>query len=68
MSKQQDAKKAQGYTPTHDPRTCGNCLHFRSEFEAPGQYGYRKEINIRCGIGNFSIKKMGTCNFFVKKQ
>jgi len=68
MSKQQDAKTAQGYTPKAEPTTCGNCIHFRSELDAPEKYGYQKEINIRCGLGGFAVKKLGTCNQWAKKE
>lgn len=67
MSKQQDAKEAQGYTPKADPQTCGNCVQFRSEFGPAGIYGYRDEKNIHCGLGGFAVKKLGTCTQFVKK-
>ena len=68
MSKQQDAKKAQGYEPK--PRVCGSCAHFLSDIiDEPTKYNpsYQRETNMRCGLGGFAVKKMGTCNQFEKK-
>lgn len=64
MSKQSEAKIKQGYIGKPTPRTCMHCKHFRSEkikMETPwGEY--TKETLMRCGVGGFAVKKMGTCN------
>ena len=61
MSKQQDAKTIQGYTPKALPQFCSACIHYRSEF-IKNQWQFTEEKNIRCGLGGFAIKKQGTCN------
>lgn len=65
MSKQTQAKEAQGYVPKAVPQVCCNCAHFVSDkVEREGCFGgvYVDEKNLRCGIGGFAVKKMGTCN------
>lgn len=65
MSKQSDAKKAQGYVDKATPMTCSNCAHFKSEKVDIGIYSpYITDKNIRCGIGGFAVKKNATCNKF----
>jgi hypothetical protein len=68
MSKQSDAKEAQGYT--RDPLNCSTCKHFTSEIEQVHSYGhtYSKETNLRCGIGGFAVKKMDRCNRWEKME
>lgn len=80
MSKQSEAKKAQGYR-INAPR-CGNCRHFLSD-TAPIEWMVRmndeqvsngraaaydldlpqnrREVNLRCGIGKFAVKKTAHC-------
>ena len=53
-------KEEQGYQEKPIFPMCSNCANFRSEF-IPTNYGYNEEKNIRCGIGGFAVKKMGTC-------
>lgn len=68
MSKQSDAKVAQGYEAKPAARTCGNCAHFASDkVERVGYMGgiFIDEKNIRCGLGGFAVKKMAVCNLFV---
>jgi hypothetical protein len=73
MSKQSEAKAAQGYMP--NPMACANCMHLKFEMElprwmqeenlqSPGRYGDGQALqkNLRCGLGGFAVKKMGTCN------
>lgn len=75
MSAQSNAREKQGYTAKAIPMTCGNCAHFLSErvnknAAFMGQSGvseYWENINMRCGIGGFAVKKMGTCNEFAGK-
>lgn len=74
MSKQQQAKEAQGYQ--EKPRNCGNCAHRayevvlsewmrhtnsiqRREIYSADRHG--SERNQRCGIGGFAIKKTASC-------
>lgn len=77
MSKQSEAKEAQGYTTA--VRNCGNCANLTSERALPawmvrdneersriGMPPYPVETfgvekNLRCGIGGFTIKKTATC-------
>jgi len=67
MSKQSEAKRAQGYVSKAVPQTCKTCQHFRSEsvfdYEFRGKQYYR-DANLRCGKGGFAVKKMGTCRFW----
>jgi hypothetical protein len=63
MSKQSEAKIKQGYVPKAIPQTCANCASLEilpqtSDFSAAG---------LRCKIGGFAVKKMGTCNEFSGK-
>ncbi len=60
MSKQSDAKKAQGYDERINLKTCGNCYYFTSDkYE---RIFYPEEKNLRCGIGEFAVKKSRTCD------
>lgn len=65
MSKQSDAKKQQGYVAKAIPKTCVNCSSFL--FETFNRNGWSEEKNLRCGIGGFAVKKMGSCNEFDPK-
>lgn len=70
MSKQSDAKKAQGYVAKAVPKTCGNCEHFtydRIQPYGPGS-SYWENKNLRCEFGGFAVKKMATCNEFLAKE
>lgn len=65
MSKQAEAKEQQGYTPKAEPRTCATCRHFQFATLVSREWcgkEYYKDTNLRCGIGGFAVKKMGTCN------
>ena len=65
MSKQSEAKERQGYVPKALPRTCCNCAHFKMDTETKTtQWGqsWTVDTNLRCAIGGFAVKKMGTCN------
>jgi hypothetical protein len=54
MSKQSEAKLAQGYSTK--PMNCGNCAH---RWFMLGRHGVEREQ--RCEIGTFAIKKTATC-------
>lgn len=61
LSKVAKAKAAQNYTPKADPKFCMTCNHFLSD-KVDNGYGFMKEVNIRCAIGGFKVKKKGTCD------
>ena len=63
MSKQTDAKAAQGYVEEIDPDRCGNCAHLTSEKTTVdhGYWPYTEEKKLRCSVGGFKIKKNGGC-------
>ena len=63
MSKQSEAKKSQGYVPKATPQVCMNCARFAMDKTDNG-HGYIEDKNMRCIIGKFAVKKMGTCNYF----
>ena len=72
MSKQSDAKAAQGYEPKPIVRNCGSCAHFKCEIEVlKGYFAWSDpreiERNKRCGIGSFAIKKTATCALWLAK-
>ena len=65
MSKQSEAKAAQGYVnkPVHN--TCSNCDQFSSDFSIKrGYFGgvYKKEVLMRCSMGDFKVGKTSVCN------
>jgi len=63
-SRQQIAKETQGYIPKFVPKNCSTCEYFEVTKEKRNEgYGdYIKETDIRCGFGNFVVKKQGVCN------
>jgi hypothetical protein len=80
MSKQSEAKAAQGYDPKPEPSTCGNCGHFQCDMTLPtwmarenevlsvsNKWGpeHKRETNLRCGLGGFAVKKSATCKKFI---
>jgi hypothetical protein len=70
MSKQSEAKENQGYNPKPVLPICSNCKNYLSDSkEEQGAFGgvWHKEINIRCGIGGFAIKKQGNCKLHEPK-
>lgn len=62
MSKQGKAKFAQDYDPNPIFPICSNCVHFTCD-KIPSAWNkdFIQEKNIRCGIGEFAVKKQGTC-------
>jgi hypothetical protein len=83
MSKQSEAKAAQKYSPSLVLPTCNNCVNFTADRVLPEwmiksnerysnseftleKHGVQK--NLRCGIGGFAVKKMGSCNLFVARS
>ena len=61
------AKESQGYDPKPVLPTCGNCANFASDHVKSQWCDFVEERNMRCGIGHFAVKKMGTCNIHVFK-
>lgn len=68
MSKQSEAKQAQGYKK--NPDTCSNCAHFQSEIVNHTEYygDWIKEKNKRCSVGGFAVGKNSTCNIHAPKE
>ena len=67
MSKQSEAKYLQGYVDKAEPRVCMTCAQYRSvivKANRHGYGGYSEEKNKHCGVGGFSVKKMGTCDLW----
>ena len=65
MSRQSKAREKQGYAPKAVPLVCANCIHFDSVRTAVTSFfgdPYVSESLLRCALGDFSVKKMGTCN------
>ena len=72
MSKQSEAKLAQGYIPKPTPNVCSRCNYFALDKNMVS-YGlsnntYTEEKNIRCELGGFAVKKNSTCNKFEVKK
>lgn len=70
MSKQSEAKQAQGYEQKPVITVCKNCKHFKFKIEEYVPFGgvYYLDKEIRCGIGGFAIKKMATCKLYERKD
>jgi len=67
MSKQSDAKAAQGFSKK--PRQCNNCTHYRSDIKTIVEYwgDVTKESNKRCSIGGFAVGSSSSCDLYAKK-
>jgi len=77
MSKQSEAKIKQDYVAKAIPQTCQHCAFLNSKLELPRwmrehNNGHRQSpqynvaehgimTDLRCEIGGFAVKKMGTC-------
>ena len=70
MSKQSEAKTAQGYDT--QPACCKNCKSYTSDktVNRGGWSGgeYVTEKNKRCEIGGFVITSHGHCKLFARKD
>ena len=70
MSKQGDAKKAQGYIKAS--ACCKTCKNFSSTVATLstgwGVATWSKESNKRCGIGGFSVQSSAHCDMFVRAK
>lgn len=63
MSKQADAKVAQGFRRKPGWPVCANCSNFKFDhvLEFNGLYNLYVDKNLRCGIGGFKVGKTDTC-------
>ena len=74
MSTQSEAKKRQRYIPKYQPQVCGNCRNFTcasvqiAEGTSWQPEGWWQDKNLRCTIGGFAVKKLGTCNEWTPKN
>lgn len=66
MSKQSEAKQAQGYKPTHIVPICMACKHCNAELVSDNYDNIKKKYY--CAIGGFAVKKMGTCKLYERKE
>lgn len=65
MSKQSESKEKQFYTPKLVPSVCSNCFYFRSNtVTMKGVFGdtYKRAKNLRCDLGGFAVRRMGSCS------
>ena len=74
MSKKSEAKEKQGYVAKPVPKPCMNCANFlfdRVQVRLGTSWhpeGWFEDKNMRCSLGGFAVKKMGTCNEWRAKQ
>lgn len=74
MSRQAEAREQQGYVDKFVPNTCSNCANFTCEMvdvnkQYEGRYPPHFEAkNMRCGRGDFSVKKMASCDYWSRKK
>ena len=66
MSKQSEAKQAQGYEENPDIHICAKCKYYKTPYHTNG-YGWLEEKQI-CSLGRFAVKKMATCKLYEKKD
>ena len=68
MSKQSEAKEKQGFIKKC--HSCSNRENFKLDRESYICLGLvkRVESNLRCGIGNFAVKKSNWCNKYERKD
>ena len=73
MSKQSEAKQAQGYKK--NPDTCTNCKHLQFEViqKSYERWGgvvdhWKEEKRHRCSVGGFAVGKNSTCNIHTIKE
>lgn len=65
MSRQSEAKEAQGYRAPKDSQRCEICYFFEYDRTYSSSM-YPIDKNLRCGAGNFAVKKMSSCNKFTE--
>ena len=69
MSKQSEAKEAQGFVKKPIYNTCGNCANFSSELAVkPNFWGstYTQETQKFCSLGGFATGRAATCSKWEK--
>lgn len=68
MSKQSEAKLAQGYRKK--PDTCATCIHYESEITKHTEYygDWTEEKKKRCSVGGFAVNKTSTCRIHALKE
>lgn len=68
MSRQSEAKSAQGWRKNYP--CCANCESFTSSTEEVKTKwgGYLKEKNKRCNLGNFATGKSNWCSEWKQKK
>lgn len=69
MSKQSEAKQAQGYEERPVIPICANCTHCASVVaDSDDLWSWNIKKELRCGIGGFAVKEIGTCNLYERKE
>lgn len=74
MSRQSEAKSAQGYIAKPVQKACANCVNFKFEhvlMHPPTSWrpeGWHADKNMRCGIGGFAVGKTATCSKWAEKE
>jgi hypothetical protein len=75
MSKQSEAKKNQNYVSKAIPHICMNCNNYACAISVKTYEGWYGDIKEReeikdehCVIGEFVVKKMGSCDLFEMKE
>lgn len=73
MSKQSEAKLAQGYRKK--PDTCSNCKHMQFEVIEKSYTRWNGAVEVweeekahRCSVGGFAVKKTSTCRIHALKE
>lgn len=72
QSRQAEAKERQQYTEKLIPGVCGNCAHCKPVMgerlayidpncRIKGTHMTPTQISQKCGIGGFSVRKLGSC-------
>lgn len=73
MSKQSEAKLAQGYRTR--PSTCSNCKHLQFDVIEKSYTHWNGKVETwpqekkhRCAVGGFAVGKNSTCNIHALKE
>ena len=67
MSRITEVKTQQGYVERHTANVCKHCDWFTSD-HVTLDCGWVKEMNLRCQLGGFAVKKMASCSKFVRGE
>lgn len=72
MSRQSEAKEAQGYDPKPVAYICKNCHYFGCDVldyrGFNGEVRFQQLKNLRCNLGGFAVKKTARCEKFAIKE